>query len=85
MPKIKDMKPAEANQICLTCHNRADHPEEIPELPDEVFTAVVGAVNELVSDRVRKGRTAELLELEPVISYLQIAFLAGHSEAAGEL
>jgi AcrR family transcriptional regulator len=64
---------------------RADHPEEIPELPDEVFTAVVGAVNELVSDRVRKGRTAELVELEPVISYLQIAFLAGHSEAAGEL
>lgn len=64
---------------------RADHPEEIPELPDEVFTAVVGAVDELVSDRVRKGRTADLLELEPVISYLQIAFLAGHSEAAGEL
>ena len=25
MPKIKEMKPAEANQICLTCHNRADH------------------------------------------------------------
>jgi AcrR family transcriptional regulator len=64
---------------------RADHPEEIPELPDEVFVAIVGAVNELVSDRVRKGRTAELPELEPVISYLQIAFLAGHSEAAGGL
>ena len=64
---------------------RADHPDEIPELPDEVFTAVVGAVNELVSDRVRKGRTAELVELEPVISYLQIAFLAGHAEAADGL
>ena len=25
MPKIKEMKPAEASQICLTCHNRADH------------------------------------------------------------
>ena len=25
MPKIKEMKPAEANQICLACHNRADH------------------------------------------------------------
>ncbi len=60
---------------------RADHPEEIPQLPDEVFIATVGAVNELVSDRVRGGRTADLPELEPVISYLQIAFLAGHGEA----
>jgi AcrR family transcriptional regulator len=64
---------------------RVDHPDEIPELPDEVFVAVVGAVNELVSDRVRKGRTAELPELAPVISYLQIAFLAGHREAASGL
>ena len=73
--------------VLRTLHEtyRADHPDEIPELPDEAFIAVVGAVNELVSDRVRKGRTAELLELEPVISYLQIAFLAGHSEAAGDL
>jgi AcrR family transcriptional regulator len=64
---------------------RTDHPQEIPELPDEVFVAIVGAVNELVSDRVRRGRTTELPELEPVISYLQIAFLAGHAEAAGDL
>jgi AcrR family transcriptional regulator len=73
--------------VLRTLHEtyRADHPDEIPELPDEVFIAVVGAVNELVSDRVRKGRTADLLELEPVISYLQIAFLAGHSEAADDL
>jgi AcrR family transcriptional regulator len=71
-------------ELLKTLHEsyRADHPEEIPQLPDEVFIAVVGAVNELVSDRVRKGRTADLSELEPVISYLQISFLAGH--AAGE-
>jgi len=25
MPKIKEMKPGEVNQICLTCHNRSDH------------------------------------------------------------
>jgi AcrR family transcriptional regulator len=74
-------------RVLKTLHEtyRADHPEEIPELPDEVFVAIVGAVNELVSDRVRKGRTIDLLELEPVISYLQIAFLAGHAEAAGDL
>jgi AcrR family transcriptional regulator len=74
-------------ELLKTLHEsyRADHPDEIPELPDEVFTAVVGAVDELVSDRVRKGRTTELPELEPVISYLQIAFLAGHAEAAGDL
>jgi AcrR family transcriptional regulator len=71
-------------RLLKTLHEtyRADHPDELPELPDEVFLATVGAVNELVSDRVRQGRTAELLELEPVISYLQIAFLAGHG--AGE-
>lgn len=64
---------------------RADHPDEIPQLPDEVFIATVGAVDELVSDRVRSGRTADLPELEPVISYLQIAFLAGHGQAEGVL
>jgi AcrR family transcriptional regulator len=74
-------------ELLKTLHEsyRTDHPQEIPELPDEVFVAIVGAVNELVSDRVRKGRTTELPELEPVISYLQIAFLAGHAEAAGDL
>jgi len=25
MPKIKEMKPGDVNQICLTCHNRSDH------------------------------------------------------------
>jgi AcrR family transcriptional regulator len=74
-------------QLLKTLHEtyRAEHPDELPKLPDEVFIAVVGAVNELVSDRVRKGRTADLPELEPVISYLQIAFLAGHAEAADGL
>ncbi len=74
-------------ELLKTLHEsyRADHPNEIPELPDEVFIATVGAVNELVTDRVRKGRTAELPELEDVISYLQIAFLAGHARATNEL
>jgi AcrR family transcriptional regulator len=74
-------------ELLKTLHEsyRADHPDEIPELPDEVFIATVGAVNELVTDRVRKGRTAELPELEDVISYLQIAFLAGHARATNEL
>jgi AcrR family transcriptional regulator len=74
-------------ELLKTLHEsyRADHPDEIPALPDEVFIATVGAVNELVSDRVRNGRTTELRELEPVISYLQIAFLAGHEQAAVEL
>ena len=64
--------------------SRMDNPELDP-LPDEVFAATVGAVNELVSDRVRRGRTRELPELEPVISYLELAFLAGHEQAAAEL
>jgi AcrR family transcriptional regulator len=74
-------------ELLKTLHEsyRADHPDEIPKLPDEVFIATVGAVNELVTDRVRKGRTAELPELEDAISYLQIAFLAGHARATNEL
>jgi AcrR family transcriptional regulator len=65
-------------------HQRQVAPE-LPELPDEVFAATVGAVHELVTERVRQGRTDELPELVPVISYLQIAFLAGHEAAAPEL
>ena len=64
--------------------SRAEDPE-LPRLPDAVFAATVAAVNELVGDRVRQGRTAELPELEPVISYLELAFLAGHERAAGEI
>jgi AcrR family transcriptional regulator len=73
-------------ELLRTLHQaqRAAAPE-LPELPDEVFAATVGAVHELVIERVRQGRTAELPELEPVVTYLQLAFLGGHEAAAREL
>jgi AcrR family transcriptional regulator len=53
---------------------------ERPELPPEVFQAVVAAVDELVSRRIREGRT-DLEELEPVLLYLEVALLAGRDAA----
>jgi alkylated DNA nucleotide flippase Atl1 len=38
-----------------------------------------------VAERVRQGRVEEIPELEPVITYIQVAFLAGHERAAREL
>jgi AcrR family transcriptional regulator len=50
---------------------------ELPEVPDEVFVAAFGAINELLYTYVSEGRTAELLELQEPIEYLQLALFAG--------
>jgi len=73
-------------ELLRTLHERQrEVAPELPELPDEVFTATVGAVEALVAERVRQGRIEELPELESVITYIQVAFLAGHERAAREL
>jgi AcrR family transcriptional regulator len=73
-------------ELLRTLHERQrEVAPELPELPDEVFTATVGAVEALVAERVRRGRIEELPELESVITYIQVAFLAGHDRAAREL
>jgi AcrR family transcriptional regulator len=73
-------------ELLRTLHERQrEVAPELPELPDEVFTATVGAVEALVAERVRQGRIEELPELESVITYIQLAFLAGHERAAREL
>ena len=59
---------------------RSDHPE-LPELPDAVFDAMVGAINELVFELVRQGRSDELPSLENTIFYMQVATFAGHERA----
>jgi AcrR family transcriptional regulator len=63
---------------------RQEHPE-LPELPDAVFTAIVGGVNEVVSTWIRDGRGDRLTELEPALTYLQLALLAGPRVAAAEV
>jgi AcrR family transcriptional regulator len=68
----------------LTARARELNPE-LPEPPPEVFNAMVGAVHELTWERVRQGRFDELAGLEPVISYIEIALVAGHEQARGEL
>jgi AcrR family transcriptional regulator len=60
---------------------RAETPS-LPRLPEEVFHALVAAVDELVVRRIREGRAERLPELEPVLLYLQVALLAGPEAAA---
>jgi hypothetical protein len=73
-------------QLLRTLHERQrEVAPELPELTDEVFEATVAAVEGLVAERVRQGRIDELPQLEPVITYIQVAFLAGHDRAAREL
>jgi AcrR family transcriptional regulator len=55
---------------------------ELPPVPEPVYVAAVGAINELVSDFAREGRTAELPELEDTLIYLQVALFAGRDTAA---
>jgi AcrR family transcriptional regulator len=50
---------------------------ELPPVPEPLYIAAVGAINELVSDFTREGRTAELPELEETLVYLQVALFAG--------
>ncbi|HEY0632625.1 MAG TPA: TetR/AcrR family transcriptional regulator [Thermoleophilaceae bacterium] len=52
-------------------------------VPERIYVAAVGAINELVSDAAREGRTAELPELEDTLLYLQVALFAGRDTAAG--
>jgi AcrR family transcriptional regulator len=51
-------------------------------VPDEIFHAVVAGADDLVVRRLREGK--DLLELEPILLYLQVSLLAG-PEVAAEL
>jgi AcrR family transcriptional regulator len=44
-------------------------------VPDEIFHAVVAGADDLVVRRLREG--GDLLELEPILLYLQVSLLAG--------
>jgi AcrR family transcriptional regulator len=60
---------------------RTDIPA-LPRLPDEVFHALVAAVDEVVVRRIRESGGADLPDLEPVLLHLQVALLAGPQVAA---
>jgi AcrR family transcriptional regulator len=60
---------------------RADFPE-LPELPSEIFHAVVAAVDDIVVREIREGGAEDLLRLEPILRYLQVSLLAGPQVAA---
>jgi AcrR family transcriptional regulator len=53
---------------------RAELPD-LAEVPPELFIASVGAVDELVTERVRQGRADSLPQLADVILHIQLALL----------
>lgn len=57
-------------------HARKQFPEW-PDVPYDAYLGLSGATVELVSVRVRRGRTAELPELEDTLVALYLAVLAG--------
>jgi AcrR family transcriptional regulator len=56
---------------------------DLPPVPEPIYVAAVGAINELVSEFAREGRTEQLPELEDTLLYLQVALFAGRDTAAG--
>jgi AcrR family transcriptional regulator len=70
-------------ELLATLHeqSRAETPE-LPDVPESISRAAVGAINELVSDYVRAGRTGDLLDLEDTILHLELVLFAGHDVAA---
>lgn len=63
---------------------RREQPEQ-PELPHEVFLAVVAALEEMVSSHVRHGRTAEVTALLPRAMFLVEAIYGAGPHAIAEL
>ena len=69
-------------ELFATQHELARREQpELPAVPHTICRAAVGAVNELVSDHVRGGRTAELPDLEEPILHLELVLFAGHGVA----
>ena len=60
---------------------RREHPET-PDPPDEIFHAVVAAVDDLVVRRIRESGAETLPGLEPELLWLELALLAGPAAAA---
>jgi AcrR family transcriptional regulator len=58
----------------LHAEARREFPD-LPEVADVVWVAAVGALNEVVTQRVRVGRTEELPELEDALVEIQAALL----------
>ena len=52
---------------------------DLPEPPEELYLAAVGATDAVVSRRVAEGRTSSLGELEDVVLRIQLALLVGAS------
>lgn len=55
---------------------------DLPDHPDEVYLAAVGATDLLVSRLVARGRASELPQLEDVVLQVQLSLLVGSASAS---
>lgn len=62
---------------------RGEHPQ-LPDIPEEVFSGAVGAINEVVAAQIRAGATERLHDLVPTLVYMELALL-GLPEAAAAM
>jgi AcrR family transcriptional regulator len=67
----------------LYTQTRAEFPD-LPAVPEPIWTAAVGAVNEVVTTRLRAEGPERLTDLEDAVVYIQVSLFAGPA-AAGSL
>ena len=71
--------------LFATMHDQARREmPQFPDVPPHIPRAAVGAINELVSDYVRAGRTEQLPELEETILYLELVLFGPRRRRAGD-
>ena len=61
---------------------RQQYPE-LPQLPDEVFLALVGGLNKMISAEIEAGRAAEVQRMAPAMLYMTLS-VYGLSDLARE-
>ncbi|MEC9406435.1 MAG: TetR/AcrR family transcriptional regulator [Pseudomonadota bacterium] len=64
----------------LYADRRLDAPD-LPELPQEIFLAVIAALEEMVCTYLRRGREEQMLDLLPRALFLIEAVYSGHPSA----
>jgi AcrR family transcriptional regulator len=79
---IKDEVEQRYVDLLRKLHGRfQERSAELPEPPVEVFRAAVAAVDDMVVRRTREGRVADLIELEPIATYVELALFGLPSAA----
>ncbi|HEY3189583.1 MAG TPA: TetR/AcrR family transcriptional regulator [Solirubrobacteraceae bacterium] len=75
-PEALERRRAVHRQFADSARELVESVPGAPRLPDELYLASVGAVNEVVSAWVAEGRTEQLPELDDVLFHIQVSLLS---------